>query len=261
MSTTRVRADSDRQLSRLGRMGLVAVLIGVAGVCWVLTVARMSGMSTDGMGAGPGTELSGLGRFSLTWAVMMTAMMLPSLAPAVVTYASVQQTRTSRMRTTPPGTTVVFIAGYLISWIAAGVVGYLVVEEIRLLGIGFPAWNQAGRYLAGTAIVGAALYQLTGLKGVCLRHCRNPELLVRHWRSGRLAALRIGLEHGGFCIGSCWALMAVLAVLGLMSLGWMAFVAALVALEKLLPSKALASHAVALSLVVLGLAVAFAAAR
>jgi predicted metal-binding membrane protein len=108
-------------------------------------------------------------------------------------------------------------------------------------------------------ILAAAVYQLTPLKDVCLRKCRSPLIfLLTAWRHGRLGALRMGIEHGGWCVGCCWALMAALFALGVMSVGWMVFVAALIAAEKLLPWKALANRGIALLLVVLGLAVAIA---
>ena len=108
-------------------------------------------------------------------------------------------------------------------------------------------------------IVAAAVYQLTPLKDVCLRQCRNPlAFVLQHWRAGRLGALRMGIEHGGYCVGCCWALMAALFALGVMSIGWMAFIAGLIAIEKLLPWKAVANRGIAVILLVLGLAVAFA---
>ena len=104
----------------------------------------------------------------------------------------------------------------------------------------------------------AAVYQLTPLKDVCLRHCRSPFMfLMKHWRPGRVGAVRMGLIHGGWCVGCCWALMAALFALGVMSLGWMAFIAALIAIEKLLPWRALANRGIAVLLLVLGLGVAF----
>ena len=108
-------------------------------------------------------------------------------------------------------------------------------------------------------IVGAAIYQLTPLKDVCLTKCRNPMMfLLTAWRPGRTGALRMGIEHGGWCVGCCWMLMAALFALGVMSIGWMAFVAALIAIEKLLPWKAVANRGIAVLLLVLGLGVAFA---
>jgi predicted metal-binding membrane protein len=120
------------------------------------------------------------------------------------------------------------------------------------------ACDNGGPYLAGGIILGAAVYQLTPLKDVCLRHCRSPFMfLMKYWRPGRLGALRMGVIHGGWCVGCCWALMAALFALGVMSLGWMAFIAALIAIEKLLPWRLLANRGIALLLLVLGLSVAF----
>jgi uncharacterized membrane protein YgcG len=111
---------------------------------------------------------------------------------------------------------------------------------------------------AGAIVVAAAVYQLTPLKDVCLRHCRSPFwFLMRHWRPGRYGALRMGMVHGGWCVGCCWALMAALFALGVMSLGWMAFIAAQNAVEKLLPWKEVANRGIAVLLLVLGVAVAF----
>jgi predicted metal-binding membrane protein len=113
--------------------------------------------------------------------------------------------------------------------------------------------------VAGAVILAAAVYQLTPAKDVCLRKCRSPlDFVMGYWKPGYGGALRMGVEHGAWCVGCCWALMAALFALGVMSLGWMAFVAALIAVEKLLPWKALANRGVAVVLVVLGIAVAFA---
>jgi predicted metal-binding membrane protein len=111
-------------------------------------------------------------------------------------------------------------------------------------------------------LVAAAVYQFTPLKDACLKRCRSPlAFLLTAWRPGRLGAMRMGIEHGAWCVGCCWALMAALFALGVMSLGWMAFVAALIAVEKLLPWRVFANRGVALLLVALGIAVAFAPGR
>jgi predicted metal-binding membrane protein len=113
--------------------------------------------------------------------------------------------------------------------------------------------------VAGAVILAAAIYQLTPLKDACLSKCRSPfAFLLTAWKPGRIGALRMGIEHGGWCVGCCWALMAALFALGVMSVGWMVFIAALIALEKLLPWKAVANRGIAILLVVLGLAVALA---
>ena len=156
------------------------------------------------------------------------------------------------------GATAIFVGGYLLTWAAAGLFAYAIFEIGRSLDLGFLAWDSGGPYVAGGVIIAAAIYQLTPLKDVCLRHCRNPMTFVlMHWRPGRIGALRMGMEHGGWCVGCCWGLMAALFALGVMSIGWMVLIAALIALEKLLPWEAVANRSVAVLLVVLGLAVAF----
>src|SRR5947209_1271492 len=118
-------------------------------------------------------------------------------------------------------------------------------------------WDGGGSYVAGGVILASAIYQLTPLKDACLSRCRGPlDFLTERWRDGVGGALRLGLEHGAWCVGCCWALMAALFALGLMSIAWMALIAALIAAEKLLPWKQPANRAVAGLLAVLGLAVA-----
>ena len=241
-------------LPGLIQLGLIGLLIVLAAVGWALTDDRMAGMD-----AGPGTELGGLGWFLGVWVVMMAAMMFPSIAPMVIMYARIQEGRREREQTSPVGATTIFVLGYLVAWAVAGLAGYAIVEGVRSLDIGFLGWDEAGPYIAGGVIAAAAVYQLTPLKDVCLRHCRNPLMfLMDRWRQERIGALRMGVEHGGYCVGCCWMLMAALFALGVMSIGWMAFIAALIATEKLLPWKALANRGVAVLLAVLGIMVAFA---
>jgi predicted metal-binding membrane protein len=241
-------------LPALIQVGLVAFLVVLAGASWALTDNRMSGMD-----AGPGTELGGLGWFIGVWVTMMAAMMFPSIAPMVLICAGAQAASRDRGQATPSGATAIFVAGYLVAWALAGLIGYMVVESARSLDLGFLAWEEAGPYVAGGVILGAALYQLTPLKDTCLRRCRSPlTFVIERWRPGRLGALRMGIEHGGFCVGCCWALMAALLALGVMSIGWMALIAALIAAEKLLPWGAVANGGIAVVLAVLGIAVAFA---
>ena len=235
------------------QIALVALLLVLACAGWALTGDRMSGMD-----AGPGTDLGGLGWFTGVWLTMMAAMMLPAVAPMVLAHARFQEARREGGRASALGVNAAFVAGYLGAWTAAGVLGYAIFDGLRSLDLGFLGWEDAGRYVAGAVIVAAALYQLTAAKDACLRHCRTPSMLLERWRPGRLGALRMGVEHGGVCIACCWPLMAALFALGVMSVAWMAFVAALIAAERLLPWKRPAVRAVAVVLAVLGLAVAFA---
>lgn len=235
------------------RLGLIVLLLFLASLAWWFTVDQMRGMD-----AGPGTELGPFAWFLGIWVVMMAAMMFPSIAPMVVMYARIEEGKRRKRQPTQAGATGIFVGGYLLTWAAAGLLAYAIFEIGRSLDLGFLAWDSGGPYVAGGVIIAAAIYQLTPLKDVCLRHCRNPMTFVlMHWRPGRIGALRMGMEHGGWCVGCCWGLMAALFALGVMSIGWMVLIAALIALEKLLPWKAVANRSVAVLLVVLGLAVAF----
>jgi predicted metal-binding membrane protein len=236
------------------RLALVAVLIVLAAVGWLVTDERMAGMD-----AGPGTDLGALGFFAGVWVVMMAAMMFPSIAPMVTTYSRIQRKRREQGKANSrPVAVGLFVGGYLLSWTAFGVAAYGLIELGRSLSIDALAWDSAGPYVAGGVILAAAIYQLTPAKDVCLRKCRGPlEFVMGNWKPGYDGALRMGVEHGAWCIGCCWALMAALFALGVMSVGWMAFIAALIAVEKLLPWKILANRGVAVLLAVLGIAVAF----
>jgi predicted metal-binding membrane protein len=229
--------------SRPVQVALVASLLAVAAGAWAVTGDRMSGMD-----AGPGTDLGGLGWFAVLWVTMMAAMMLPSISPMVLAHARVQI-----------GTTPAFVAGYLLTWGVIGVLGWALAEGVRSLDLGVLAWDEAGPYAAGGAILAAAIYQLSPLKNRSLRRCRNPRAFVsEYWRPGPVGALRIGIEHGRLCVSSSWALMATLFALGLMSVAWMVLVAALIAAEKLLPWKEVVSRGIVVLLAVLAVGVAFA---
>jgi predicted metal-binding membrane protein len=233
--------------------GPALVLIGVGAGCGVVTANRMGGMDM-----GPGTELGGLGWFVGVWATMMAAMMLPSLVPMGATYVRAENAGRAAAKGRSFIVIVAFGAGYLLPWVAAGLAGYALIEGIRSSQAGFLAWENAGPYVAAAVIAGAALYELTPVKAACLRHCRDPRLLVERRRPGRLGALWTGIEHGGFCVGCCWALMAALFALGVMSIGWMVLIAAVIAIEKLLPRISLASLGIVVVLAALAVSVAFA---
>jgi predicted metal-binding membrane protein len=234
------------------QLGVVGLLVVLAAVAWAISNDRMSGMD-----AGPGTDPGTLGFFAGVWVVMMAAMMLPSVAPMVVMEARLEQGRSQEHRG-PVWATAFFVGGYLLTWTAAGLVGYGIYQLGReVTGDAF-SWSNAGPYLAGGIVLAAAAYQLTPLKDACLRHCRRPFSLTEHWRPGPLGGLRLGVIHGGWCVGCSWALMAALFAFGVMGLGWMALIAALIATEKLLSWKTLANRGIAILLLVLGLSVAFA---
>jgi predicted metal-binding membrane protein len=176
---------------------------------------------------------------------MMAAMMLPSLAPTVALYA-----RMTRRRGIDRA--LLFATGYLLAWGAAGILAYGVFELGRHAFGRQLAWHAGGRPFAAAVLAAAAVYELTPLKDACLGRCRSPlGYLLGRWRDGRRGALAMGSRYAGWCLGCCWALMAALFALGIMSLAWMAFVAALIALEKTLPWRRIATWGTAAILAVL----------
>jgi len=208
----------------LARLRPVALLFALAGAGWWWTLREMGGMD-----AGPWSGLGTFGWFVGFWVVMMAAMMFPSVAPTVALYARL-------MRTRSPFAPLAFAGGYLLTWAGAGVGAFLLARVIGRLDGGLLAWDRGGRWVAAATLVAAAGYQLTPFKDACLGRCRSPlGLLLGSWRPGLLGALRMGTVSGGWCLGCCWALMASLFALGIMSVTWMALVAVLVALEKTLP--------------------------
>jgi predicted metal-binding membrane protein len=199
-----------------------------------------------GMDDGPWTGLGALGWFLGVWVVMMAAMMLPSVAPTVALYS-----RMTRKRA--PLSPLLFAGGYLVVWAGAGVVAFLIGSALTRIPGDVFAWDRAGRWVAGSTLLVAALYELTPLKDVCLGRCRSPlGFLLGAWRNGLSGALRMGAQHGAWCVGCCWALMASLFALGVMSVAWMAFVAGLIAVEKTLPWRRVATYGTAALLLVLG---------
>jgi predicted metal-binding membrane protein len=239
-------------LRSLNPVSTAAFLLAAALAAWIVALDRMQGMD-----AGPGTDLGDLAWYLGIWVTMMAAMMLPSVAPMVLLYAHVSRERHRRGRSFSP--TWVFIAGYLGAWTAYGLLAYGVFRLVTAIDLGFLAWDEAGPYVAGGAIAAAGLYQLTPLKELCLRHCRGPMHFILHgWRKGRIGALRMGAEHGLYCVGCCWGLMVILFALGVMSLFWMAAVAAIIFAEKVLPYGLRLSRGFAVAFIALGIWIAVA---
>ena len=158
----------------------------------------------------------------LMWAVMMVAMMVPSASPMVMAYARVASARGSR----PALRVWSFVAGYIAVWTLYSVIATASQIALQQLALATP--------LVGAIILAVAgIYQFTPLKQACLGRCQSPiGFLVTHWREGATGAFRMGLQHGAFCVGCCWMLMALLFVVGVMNLAWVAAISAFVLLEK-----------------------------
>ncbi len=205
------------------RPGLLA-LIGCALLAWYLTVQLAAGMPP-----GPGAMGLGLAGFLAGWALMMTAMMLPSLAPLLSAYLrSIRAERSSRTRAVR---TTALVAGYLLTWTGFGILAYAASVIGGQLAADAPA---AAAWIGAGLLAAAGIYQLTPLKNFCLRHCRSPVAFLLHVSSyrGAFRDVRVGLYHGLYCVGCCWGLMLVLITVGVMNLAWMAAIAAAVLLEK-----------------------------
>jgi predicted metal-binding membrane protein len=229
----------------------------LAAAAWAVTLwgsqagdaLMMAGVPMS-LGMSSRLSLGGAGAFLLIWLAMMTAMMFPSVWPAVLLYAVAERKRGR-------GSVPLFVAGYLLAWEGFGLFAYA-----GYVGAGVLLSSAAGLIgrlplLTGAGVILAGLYQFTPLKRVCLARCQGPlEYLLVHWREGLRGALRMGLGHGSYCLGCCWGLMVALLVLGMMDLRWMATVAAMIAFEKLGPRHPIIPRTVGIGLVIIGLAVA-----
>jgi len=231
-------------LLRRERFIIAAALAGIAAVAWAYMIHEARAMNLSGvcqclgmpMGGVAGSDWSAgsLLPLFLMWAGMMVAMMLPSAAPMILTFAAVSRNRRRQQRPyVPVG---VFIAGYVMIWSvfsALAAVAQWILHREALLS---PAMASTSAWLGGLLLLAAGVFQFTPLKHTCLTHCRAPlEFIMTRWREGTRGAFHMGVEHGVFCTGCCWALMCLLFVAGVMNILWIAVLTILVALEKMLP--------------------------
>lgn len=201
-----------------------AVIALIAALAWLATVQQARGMGME-----PGTMGLALPLFLLLWLVMMVAMMLPSVAPVAITWVRAIARQSAGLPRV--GRMVEFISGYLLAWAAFGLLIYLALAATGRLLSDHPA---AGRWIGAAAFLLAGLYQLGPLKTVCLRHCRNPLAHLLRYAQFRPWArdLRVGADHGLYCVGCCAALMIVFIPLGVMNIAAMAALAGVIFLEK-----------------------------
>ena len=207
----------------ISSVAIPAALIALAAIGWWWS-ARMAASMSMNMGMDMAAALS-LASFLIAWVAMMVAMMFPAVLPVARLYARAAAAG-------PVAPVPIFLAGYLIVWTVIGLPAFFIWRSLAgPLAMG-ALW--AGR-LAGVVLIAAAIYQLTPLKSACLRHCRTPMSFFMRYgnRLDRpLGALQIGVVHGAFCLGCCWALMAVLVAFGTMQLWWMVGLAVLIFVEK-----------------------------
>lgn len=235
---------------RRERAFILAGLAGVTALAWFylfVVAGDMEGMSGGGMGVMADAAGPHLAAWSpldwvmmvLMWAIMMVGMMLPSATPNILLFAAVRRRHNARKQNTGGHAIApvwAFAGGYLAAWTAFSVVATVLQWGLERLALTNPMMATTSAALGGIVLIATGLYQLSPVKNRCLEHCRSPvEYLAAHWRPGTTGAIRMGLEHGLYCIGCCWPLMGLLFVGGVMNLLWVAAITMFVLLEKVAP--------------------------
>jgi predicted metal-binding membrane protein len=243
---------------RRDRAVVLAGLAGLSALAWAYLLTLAWQMPHRGMAmamAMPQMQAWGATEVFLTWvmwAVMMVAMMTPSAAPMILTFATLNRRRQAQRGPFVP--TGVFVLGYLLVWGGFSVVATGVQWGLHTAALLSPMMVSTSPALGGLLLLAAGIFQWTPLKSTCLTQCRSPlGFLMTEWREGAWGALVMGLRHGSYCVGCCWALMALLFVVGVMNLLWVAVIAALVLVEKVLPRGELVGRVAGGVLVLAGL--------
>jgi predicted metal-binding membrane protein len=223
---------------------IAAALAAIAAAAWAYMIHEARGMNLTGVceclgmqmrgSAGAGWSAGTLLPLFLMWAGMMVAMMLPSAMPMILTFATVSRNR--RRQEWPYVPVTIFVAGYVAIWTGFSVLAAIAQWFLHRQALLSSAMASRSAWLGGILLLAAGVFQFTPLKHACLTQCRAPfDFIMTRWREGSLGAFRMGVEHGLFCVGCCWALMGLLFVAGVMNILWIAALSLLVGLEKLLP--------------------------
>lgn len=240
----------------------LAGLVGVAGLAWLYLfydASRMASMSMDAGGMGDMNARSHGARFDplslalmfLMWSVMMVAMMLPSASPAILMYSTLIRKRKETDSAIAPAW--LFTLGYLAVWTAFSALATGLQFGLREAALLTEIMVSRSGWLSGLLLITAGIYQWLPIKDACLQKCRAPlQFFMFNWRSGNAGAFLMGAQHGGFCLGCCWALMLLLFVAGVMNLIWVAVIAAFVQIEKLAPNGAFVGRFSGLAMIVIG---------
>ncbi len=233
---------SEPSLPRRDRRVIIAALVALTALSWVYLVWMAFAMDMGSPASMSASQFLEIKPWSpgqwimmfLMWAIMMVGMMVPSMMPMTLIYAQVARKAAGQGTVLAP--TAVFVSGYLVIWTlfsAASTVAQWGLDQAALLS---PMMVASSPALGAALLIAAGIYQMTPYKDACLKHCRSPvHFIADHWHAGTAGAFRMGLEHGAFCLGCCWALMLLLFVGGVMSLLWIAGITIFVLLEKVLP--------------------------
>lgn len=215
---------------------LYSGLAGLTGLAWLYTtyLAQVMDCTAMAMPQSQPWTLTDLWLTCVMWVVMMVAMMLPSAAPMLLMYATMQ--RRHQEQDAPFVPTSVFLLGYVLVWSGYSLAATGVQWGLHSAALLSSSMGRTGPVLGGVLLLGAGIFQWTPWKTACLAHCRSPlSFFMTHWQEGTSGALRMGLWHGIYCLGCCWMLMALLFAAGVMNLLWVAVLAGFVFLEKVLP--------------------------
>jgi predicted metal-binding membrane protein len=248
-------------LLKRDRLIILAMLIATTFFAWGYMVYEARAMDHTGVCCCAGMKMSGpdtgawntatLAPLFLMWTEMMIAMMIPSAAPMILTFAMVQRKRREQERPFVP--TTIFLLGYLIVWTAFSAFAAVAQWTLHAQALLSPMMVSTSPILGGIILIVAGIFQWTPLKNACLTHCRTPlSFLLTDWREGKFGALLMGLKHGAYCTGCCWILMALLFVAGVMNLWWIALLAGFVLLEKIAPRRLLVGKVAGIFLVAWG---------
>ncbi len=238
------------------RLVVLAGLVAISAHAWYHTVALAHHAGHGSHALAPAQlhpwAAGHLATTFLMWGVMMVAMMAPTAAPMLLTLARVS--RAQLPGSGPVASATSFLLGYLLVWTGFSLFATLAQWQLHQLALVSVAGASTHVAFGGMLLLGAGLFQLTPLKEACLSHCRSPLLfLMTQWRPGSWGALRMGVEHGGYCVGCCWALMALMFVAGTLHLMWCAALMVLMLAEKVLPGGRLVGQAAGGGLVGWGL--------
>lgn len=218
---------------------VLAALAALTALTWAWMAHEASGMSSGACCrmVAPDThpwDASTLPPLFFMWAEMMVAMMVPSAAPMILTFAMVQRKRREQEQPFVP--TGLFLAGYLFAWTIFSAFATVAQWMLHATALLTPMMVSNNSIFGGAILVAAGIFQFTHLKNACLTHCRSPlTFLMADWREGNFGALVMGLKHGAYCTGCCWILMLLLFVAGVMNVFWIAAISIFVLLEKILP--------------------------
>ncbi|HSY10438.1 MAG TPA: DUF2182 domain-containing protein [Candidatus Dormibacteraeota bacterium] len=229
-------------LFKRDRLIVIAALTGITLLAWGYMVYEARAMYHTGVCCCAGMKMSGpdnsvwntstLIPLFLMWVEMMMAMMIPSAAPVILTFAMVQRKRREQERPFVPAT--IFLFGYLVVWTGFSALAAIAQWILHVKALLSPMMVSTSPILGGVILIVAGIFQWTPLKNSCLTRCRSPlSFLTTDWREGKPGALAMGLKHGAYCTGCCWFLMALLFVAGVMNLWWIAVIAVFVLVEKI----------------------------